>query len=285
MGADGFEVFQSLWATEQRIPGQPETPLEERFDRVRDAGFDGLTIDLGSTSVEAARLAVPHFARTGLKGGLTAFPRSVEGLRPMLHLAKDVGAEFVAVVGQVTPLELDAMVGVIRAWLGLADQEGVPIQFETHRGCITNDLFTTLQLLDRVPEMRLAADLSHYVLDREMDFPITPEMNALVARVLDRSDSFQGRIGSRQHIQIPFNLPQYRKWLDPYVAWWTRGLTACRARNGRCVFLCELGPPEYAITDAAGRELSDRWEEALQLMAIARALWADEPVPEMGMAR
>ncbi len=27
---------------------------------------------------------------------------------------------------------------------------------ETHRNCITNDLFTTVQLLDAVPAMRLA---------------------------------------------------------------------------------------------------------------------------------
>ena len=36
-----LSVYQSLWATEMRRPGVPERPVEERFDRVREAGFDG----------------------------------------------------------------------------------------------------------------------------------------------------------------------------------------------------------------------------------------------------
>jgi hypothetical protein len=41
------------------------------------------------------------------------------------------------------------------------------------------------------------------------------------------------------------------------------------------VFLCELGPPPYAITDGRQRELSDRWQEALQIRRWAEEIWAD----------
>ena len=39
------------------------------------------------------------------------------------------------------------------------------------------------------------------------------------------------------------------------------------------VFLCELGPPSYAITDAQGNELSDRWEEALIIKTWVEDIW------------
>ena len=271
-----LRLYQSLWATELRRPGMPERPVAERFDAVKAAGFDGMAIDLGAMDLAAARATVPDFARTGLGGLVTAFPRSIEELRPALHLAKDIGAPFVIVIGQVMPLSVPAMVPVIEAWLRIGREEGVPLQFETHRNCITNDMFSTLLLLDAIPEMRLAADLSHYVVDREMMLPITPDYQAQVGRLLERSDSFQGRVANRCQVQLPLHFPQHRPWIEVFRDWWRRGFRSWRARNPEdadCLFLCELGPRDYAITDVNGEELSDRWEEALLLARWAKEDW------------
>ena len=191
-----------------------------------------------------------------MKGLLTAFPRSIEELRPALHLAKDIGSPFVIVVGQVMPLAVADMAEVIRAWLGDRRRRELPIQFETHRNCITNDLFSTLLLLDAVPEMRLSADLSHYVVDREMMQPISAEYQGYVGRILERSDSFQGRVANRCQVQLPLHFPQHRVWIDTFLDWWRRGFASWRRRaapDQDCIFLCELGPRDYAITDAQRR--------------------------------
>ena len=271
-----LRVYQSLWATEQRRPGVPERPVPERFDAVKAAGYDGMAIDLGALDLESARACASEFARTGLSALLTAFPTSIDALRPALQLAKDIGAPFVIVVGQVMPITVADMIPVVREWLRIAAEEAVPIQFETHRNCITNDLFATLQLLEAVPEMRLSADLSHYVVDREMMQPISATMQDYMLRVLQRSDSFQGRVATRNQVQVPIAFPQHRNWLETFLGWWREGFRQWRSRRPHedAVFLCELGPPNYAITDANGDELSDRWQEALELKARARALWA-----------
>jgi hypothetical protein len=272
-----LRVYQSLWATEKRRPGVPERPLAERFDAVKASGYDGMAIDLGALDLPAARACAPEYVRTGLSALLTAFPTSIEALRPALRLAKDIDAPFVIVVGQVMPLAVHDMITVVREWLRVAAEESMPIQFETHRNCITNDLFTTLQLLEAVPEIRLSADLSHYVVDREMMQPISAIMQDYILRVLRRSDSFQGRIATRNQIQVPIAFPQHRDWLETFLGWWREGFRQWRSRcpDQDPVFLCELGPPNYAITDANGDELSDRWQEALELKALVRALWAE----------
>jgi hypothetical protein len=273
--SDRLLVHQALWAMDRLAI--PEAGLREKFDRVKDAGFDGMTIDLGALSMQQARDTVAQFKRTGLRGGLTAFPQSVDALRPALALAKEIHAPFVVVIGQDMPLGLNAMTASIRGWLAVAAAEGMPIQFETHRNCITNDLYTTLQLLEAVPEMRLSADLSHYVVAREMPCPVTPFLQELVTRVLRRSDSFQGRIASRSQIQIALDFPQNEQWIDLFKQWWLQGFEYWRARHSQdatpLVFVCELGPPDYAITDADGAELSDRWQETLLLAEWARELW------------
>ena len=136
-----LHVYQALWAMEHRRPGEPQPAFADSFDRVKAAGFDGMAIDLGALTFAQARETVPHFARTGLGGLLTAFPRSIEELRPALHLAKEIGAPFVVVIGQVMPISVAGMIPVVREWLRIADEERMKIQFETHRNCITNDLF------------------------------------------------------------------------------------------------------------------------------------------------
>ncbi len=275
--ANRLQVYQALWAMERL--SSPEASVAEKFDRVRAAGFDGMAIDLGALTLEQAEATVPHFERTGLAGGLTAFPSSVEALRPALELAHRIAAPFVVVIGQEMPVRFGDMVPVIEGWLRVAERESMPIQFETHRNCITNDLFTTVQLLDAVPGMRLAADLSHYVVDREMPCPPPPALQALITKVLEHSESFQGRIAARGQIQIALDFPQNAKWVALFRQWWRQGFAAWLARHrgqdSTLVFLCELGPPDYAITDARGGEMSDRWSEALLLAHWAREIWSE----------
>ena len=281
-----LEVYQSLWAMELRRPDGKERSPEESFAMVAEAGFDGMAIDFGVTDMAAALKLRPLFEKHRLGCLLIAFPKTIAELRPVLAMAKDWGAPFVNVIGQVMPLSLAGMIPVIRRWIEMADEIGVPIQFETHRNCITNDLFTTLELIEAIPEMRLTADLSHFLVDREFPYPVSAENHRLIRRILERSDSFQGRVASREQVQIQIDFPQHRKWLELFLLWWEDGFRLWRQRaasDARLNFLCELGPREYAITGPDGYELSERWQEALQLRDHARAIW-ERIVAEDGAA-
>jgi len=270
-----LEVFQALWAMQRRIPGQAERPVEENFALVAAAGYDGMGIDLGVTPLDKAAAMEPLFARYNLGCLITAFVKSMDGMKPVLDLAKRLNACHVNLIGQVMPLGVDATVPVVRRWIEMADAAGIALQFETHRNSITNDMFATLQLIDAVPEMLLCADLSHYVVGREFDFPPDARTESHITRLLARSASFQGRIASRQQIQVPFRFPQYQKWLGLFLAWWEQGFRIWRRNGGQgpLNFLCELGPHEYAMTGPDGLELSDRWEEALILKDHVRRIW------------
>ena len=275
--ARSLKVYTSLWAMMPHDQSGVILSYEEICEKVAAAGYDGMALDLGAGDIAQAREVQPIMARYGLTPLIVAFPKTVESMREVLVMSKDFGAPFVDVIGQVMPISVDGMIPVIRRWMDMAEEIGMPVQFETHRNCITNDLFTTLSLLDAIPEMRLCADLSHYVVDREFKLPLQHHEQMMISRILDRADSFQGRVASRQQIQLQLDFPQHQKWVDLFKSWWREGFERWLSQNqeGDCLFLCELGPPEYAMTDHAGVEMSNRWEEALVIKSWVEDIWAD----------
>ncbi len=273
-----LKIYQSLWAMELRRPDGFEHSDEERFDMIANAGFDGVCLDPAADEIDACLARRPLFERYGLECMINAFPKTDDDLRKLLDLAVEMNATTFSIIGVVYPRTSDDAIPIIRRWMEIAADKGVPIMFETHRDCITNDMFLTLQLIDAIPEMRLCADLSHYVLNREISLPLTEGSKGMFSQLIDRSDCFQGRVANREQIQIPIAFPQHAEWVELFKAWWGQGFRSWRARNAddaNLVFLCELGPPHYAITDAAGHELSDRWEEALTIKAWVEEIWAD----------
>jgi len=46
-----LKVYQSLWAMEQRHPTKKEPTDEHNFKKIKEAGFNGATIDLATHEI------------------------------------------------------------------------------------------------------------------------------------------------------------------------------------------------------------------------------------------
>jgi hypothetical protein len=273
-----LEVFQSLWGMEIRSPHTPERSVEENFKMVAEAGFDGMCLDPSAEEIPDMLPFRELYQKHDLKCMVNAFPGDEDDMQPLLEFAKDFDACMVNVISGVMPIKPEDAVPVVRRWIEEAQQVDMPLLFETHRDGLLNDMYFTLQLMDLVPEMRLCADLSHFVVDRELRMPVPNRDQRHISSILERSDCFQGRIASREQVQVAINFPQHQEWVDTFKAWWKEGMREWRRRNAddaTLVFLCELGPPPYAITDGDQRELSDRWEESLLIRDWAMQIWAE----------
>ena len=47
--AHTLHIYQSLWAMERRIPGQPEDPVEVHMERIAAAGYAGACVAVSYT--------------------------------------------------------------------------------------------------------------------------------------------------------------------------------------------------------------------------------------------
>ena len=270
-----LEVFQSMWAMERRRPDRQEWRLQTKIDMIANAGFDGVDIVAGHFSADEIG---PLLRERAMGATVTAFPTRLDDLAPAIDLALKLEARHLNIIGQVYPFSVSEGAEYVRGWLSQCADAGLPVTIETHRDCLTTDMLYVLQLIEAVPEMDLCADLSHFVVAREFSWPISDAVHGQIQQILDRSVAFQGRVASREQIQLPLAFPQHQDWVQLFETWWKKGFASWKQRSSDEAvlnFLCELGPKEYAMTGADGYELSDRWEEAQSLMRRAREIWSE----------
>ena len=269
-----FLVYQSLWAMERRRPDGLEWTLDEKLQMIHRAGFDGAGVRFADRAYvrEVTDLLKSH----GMTWQAQAYPQTLDDLKPIIDHVLEFGADHLNVQPDVRPYTVQECIPLLEGWRRMAHDAGIPMQIETHRNRMTTDLFFTLHILDALPDLRLTGDLSHYVVGREFWYPVSDEDHALMHRIIDNCWGFHGRVASREQIQLQISFPHHQHWVEVFMGWWERGFRQWKRKAGSnetLTFLCELGPPEYAMTGADGYELSDRWQEALMMKDMVRDLW------------
>ena len=268
-------VYQSLWAMERRRPDGLEWPLQQKLEMIRDADFDGAGVRF--FDYKYAKEVTDFLRANNMTWQAQCYPKTVDDLKPIIEHVRELGADHINLQPDVRPYRLEDCIPLIEGWRRIAHDAQIPVHIETHRDRMTTDLFFTLHLLDCFPDLRMTADISHYVVGREFAWPISEENHALMHRILDHAWGFHGRVASREQVQIQISFPHQKEWVDLFMGWWEYGFRSWRQRapqDATLTFLCELGPKEYAMTGPDGYELSDRWEEAQMMMRMIRALWA-----------
>jgi hypothetical protein len=268
-------IFQSLWAMERRHTDGYERSLSENIAMIWEAGFDGISAHYTNRAdVVTLNDAIRG---TGLKIEAVCFPRTVEDLRLPLELASEFPVNHINLQPDIRLRRVEDCLPILDGWMRLSEEARIPVFIETHRDRMTTDLFFTLDLLDRRPDLPLLADLSHFMVAREFAFPVDAENHAMIHRILRNAHAFHGRVASREQVQIEISFPHHRPWVELFLQWWDHGMRDWRGRaasDAELVFTCELGPKPYAISGRDGNESTDRWAEALLLRQMLLDLWA-----------
>lgn len=165
-----FRVYQALWAMTALPHGRDaEWTIPEKIAKSMEGGFDG--VDIPWTPLFPAMEAIEVARSGGIPFGMACFPTSVDGFKEIAETfsALDPAPTYVNVQPNVRVFTVSEGAPILRSWLEIAAEAGIDVQIETHRDRMTTDLRFTLQLMEEVPEMRMTADLSHFVVGQEFD--------------------------------------------------------------------------------------------------------------------
>ncbi|MEO0883702.1 MAG: hypothetical protein AAFY34_13380 [Pseudomonadota bacterium] len=186
--------------------------------------------------------------------------------------------------GLETDAEMDALAGAV---LDAQAATGLPITIETHRATMTQDIRRTLSLIERFPELRFTADLSHWYTGHEMTYgDIAAKFDAMEP-VFERVRYIHGRIGTPCCVQVAIDANDDRAFVGNFREMWQRciaGFKRTAAAGEMLPFAPELLPYSISIggqehllyyAQQVGNidtetEQSDRWEQAQILWEIAK---------------
>jgi len=267
--------FGNLWELPDWSSG-PTGSTDEVLAAIALAGFEGLQ---GGDP--------PKCAKAGLASTAFGLVRQHEGTKPadlagLAAMWRDFGNQC-ATLHLGTGLESDDDAHrLIESVLEASASTGFPLYVETHRATLTQDLWRTVQFVERYPELRFNGDFSHWYTGLEWTYGDPAAKREFAAPVLDRVCFMHGRIGSTGSIQIDVGPEGDHEAVAEFRLLWTaamRGFQASANPGDLLVFAPELLPSSinYARTvvgpDGESREESDRWEQALVLARIARECW------------
>ncbi|WP_248927814.1 sugar phosphate isomerase/epimerase family protein [Paenibacillus hamazuiensis] len=277
-GPPQMAVYQAIWALDGYGGAGREWSLEEKFERMAEAGFTGVFGRLPEPGKEKLWRELQE--RYKFTFGVESFPYGRDDFREFLKRAKEFDVTYInAQVGSSFTVG-DKAVALLSDLIEEAELSGIPFYVETHRGKVTQDVLRTVEYARRLPNLRLTIDFSHYVLAGEMHS--AEEAEPYFDELLRRTASIHARVSNAEQIQIDIGPDGDHPKAEPFKRWWERGMRYWReqAQPGDVLpFVCEIGR-HYAITrsglPSAGShdEWSDRWEQSLVFKRIAEDLWS-----------
>ncbi|MGO4273082.1 sugar phosphate isomerase/epimerase family protein [Paenibacillus sp. TAF58] len=275
-----LDVQMSWWTMSGLDHDNRKNGLEERFNRIAEGGFNGINGFIPNQ--EEAEEWHNLLERYGFSFSVNAYPKSASDMAHFLNQAKSFGRINFINAQVMTPfLTGKAAESLLSEIHALSIEAGIPVYIETHRGTITQDLIRAVRYVEHIENLRLTADLSHYVVAGELH-TISEEAESLLQKLLARTSSIHGRVSNGEQIQVAIGPEGDHPMMEHFVRWWRNGMKNWLQSAGEqdvFPFVCELGPPPYAITEdeysSRQKEISDRWSQSLLLAQTARMIWSD----------
>lgn len=157
----------------------------------------------------------------------------------------------------------DANCKIIEAIENFSTQHQIPIYHEIHRGRFTFHSATTLNYLEKFPNLKLVGDLSHWcVVSESMLLDQTEILNEIMPYI----QHIHARVGFEQAPQVnhPF-APEWESHLNQFLIWWKQIIETHKTEKNFSI-TPEFGPfPYMPQAPYSQKPLSNQTELNVQL--------------------
>jgi len=163
--------------------------------------------------------------------------------------AKLWGATFINSHSGVDGWSFEESLHFFEEAIKIEKEEGILIVHETHRQRILFNPWVTRDILKKLPDLKITADLSHFavVCERLLNDNLDPEWPGILELIASRCFLIHARVGYAQGPQVPDpSAPEYAEALHTHEKWWKVIWKAQLARGDQFSHVePEFGPAPY----------------------------------------
>ncbi|WP_422083552.1 sugar phosphate isomerase/epimerase family protein [Ulvibacterium sp.] len=147
----------------------------------------------------------------------------------------------------------------------VAEESGIPIYHETHRGRFSFNLPDTQAYLKAIPDLKLTLDISHWMVVHES---LLENQGEELKEVLNRSYHIHARVGHTEGPQVNDpKAPEWKKALNRHLDIWEKVIRKKWETEDMFTITTEFGPADYMPTLPYTRvPVADQWNANTYMM-------------------
>jgi sugar phosphate isomerase/epimerase len=258
--------------------------MEDFLDKVKKSGFDGI-----DTWVPPDRKGRVRLRRLLEEYDLTMVSQQYQAEGKNIKEFCKSFDYYLQLSAETNPLLINSHSG--RDSFSLQDQlkvldtafmfehkSNIAVAHETHRGRLAFSPGNAQQLFNKRKQMRITADLSHWVCVTESYLPY---FESTLKQAIERTIHVHARVGHPQGPQVPDpRLPAWSESLNQFSTWWSRIIESHRNKGtSRLTFTTEFGPPPYMWTHKRNNApVASQWELNLYIKSLLKEIAASSSI-------
>ncbi len=151
----------------------------------------------------------------------------------------------------------------------LSTDSGILITHETHRNKSLFAAHITAQYLNRIPDLKICLDISHWCAVHES---LLEDQQEAVALAIARTRHFHSRVGHPEGPQV--NDPRAPEWelvVETHLKWWDQVVDLHRKSGEMLTITTEFGPANYMPTvPFTQMPLANQWEINVYMLNLLK---------------
>ncbi|SDS34559.1 hypothetical protein SAMN05216490_0986 [Mucilaginibacter mallensis] len=158
---------------------------------------------------------------------------------------------------------------LINAAKKFSQDTGIKVYHETHRNKFSFAAHITKEYLQKMPDLRITLDASHWVCVAES---FLEDQQGAMQLAIERTEHIHARVGYEEGPQVPDpRVPEWQYALNRHLNWWDKVAERKKLEGAVLTITPEFGPFPYMVSlPFTQQPITNQWEVNAYMMQLLK---------------